>query len=191
MQNVTFKNNPSEFKDAYCPMLPYVFQSLISSTEDDDDENLGAMAKYKLNKAITPEKKALLRAKEKKGKDKAAMKLEKQRKKDRTAAAKKKEVAKADKLARTQERELKKKEMLKVQQSALAAQRQLQKAAAKVCGLEPTKRRGRPPKNLAAAMEAADSAAAASAKQVIDSHNQVTIFGSENRSSTIEIKWIH
>ena len=142
---------------------------IISSAEDDEPE-LGATAKFKMATANTPEKRAQVKTKNQKEMIKAANAVEKKRAKNAVDASKKKEIAKADKLAKTMEKQLKKEEMIKVQQDAVAAQRALQKAAAKVCGLEPVKKRGpgRPPKNLAAAMAAADAEADKSAKKVND-----------------------
>ena len=111
------------------------------------------MAKFEMRKANTPEKRAVVRAKEMQSKDKAAIKLDKQRQKNKTDAAKKKEITKAEKRAKEAEKELR-------------------KSDAMVAALQPPKRRGRPPKNLAAAMAAADSAAAAVAKQVISDLSQ-------------------
>ena len=157
-------------------------QDLISSADDNDTENevVGAMAKFKIKKAKTAKERAEIVAEEKR-KLKMTKKMQKQqREQNKVRAAKLKEAIKAQKIADKAARELRKEEEIKAKQAVeremkksakkvveKAVEKELKKkSAGRVCGMEPPKRRGRPPKNLAAAMATADADAATSAKKV-------------------------
>ena len=139
------------------------------------------MAKFRVKKAKTARERLGIVAEEKRKLKMNKKMEEQQREKHKTDAAKKKEAIKAQVKANRVERELKKKEELKAKQAVerelkksakkvveKAVEKELKKSAtaAKMCTSAPVKRRGRPSKNLAAAMAEADSAAIVSAKKV-------------------------
>ena len=136
------------------------------------------MAKFKIQRATTPKKRAEIISKERKEQEMTKKQLEKQRKRSKTDAARKKEVMLAQMKANRVEKKLKKQEEIKANQvverelrkkAKQAIDKELKKkaTAARVGGMDPPKRRGRPPKNLAEAMVQADAAAAARGKKVI------------------------